>query len=137
MSGSGLVEKVTSLYQAFGRGDLLSILALVADDVSWGYAIDYAQPGVPPAFGPYLGRDGVVAYFKAVAENLEVKKLQPLSFLSSDTAVAVLIDKDIEVKRTHKSYRGLLVHLFEFDAVGKISRHVHFDDTAAVIEAYR
>jgi hypothetical protein len=47
------------------------------------------------------------------------------------------MDKDIEVKTTGKSYKGLLVHLFEFDPAGKIKRHVHFDDTASVIEAYR
>jgi ketosteroid isomerase-like protein len=137
MTQSDLLAKVTSLYQAFGRGDLPSILALVADDVWWGYAVDYAQPGVPAALGPYRGPQGVAAYFQAIGENLDVKKLQPLSFLSSETSVAVLVDKDIEVRRTGKSYRGLLVHLFEFDAAGKIRRHVHFDDTAAVIEAYR
>ncbi len=44
----------------------------VADDVWCGYAIDYAQPGVPAALGPYRGPQGVAAYFQAVGENLEV-----------------------------------------------------------------
>ncbi len=137
MSHPDLVAKTTGIYQAFGRGDVQAILDMVADDVWWGYAIDYSLPGVPPTTGPFHGKQGVLAYFKNVGEMLNVKKLAPLAFLTNDSAVAVLMEKDIEVKKTGKSYKGLLVHLFEYDGAGKIKRHVHFDDTAAILQAFR
>jgi hypothetical protein len=137
MSNNELVAKVASLYEAFGRGDLAAIQSLVSEDVWWGYAVDYSQPGVPTACGPFHGKQGVADYFRAVAENLDVKRLAPVAFLASGDRVAVLMDKDIQVKQTKKSYDGLLIHLFEFDQTGKIHRHVHFDDTAKIIEAYR
>jgi ketosteroid isomerase-like protein len=137
MTQQDLVARVTQLYQAFGRGDVPAILAMVTEDVWWGYAVDYALPDVPPAVGPFHGRAGVAAYFEAIGENLTVKKMQPLDFLTSERSVAVILEKDIEVTKTGKSYRGLMVHLFDLDAAGLIKRHVHFDDTASVIAAYR
>ena len=97
----------------------------------------YRLPGVPPALGPYQGRDGVRRYFAAVAENLTVKKLVPVAMLSAPNRIAALIEHDIVVTKTGRSYAGQLVHLFEFDASGLINRHVHFDDTAAILAAYR
>jgi len=132
-----LIARVNGLYQAFGRGDVAAIAAVVSENVWWGYALDYGLPGVPAALGPYRGRDGVRRYFAAVTENLTVKKLAPVAMLSAPHRVAALIDHDIVVTKTGRSYAGQLVHLFEFDDSGLINRHVHFDDTAAILAAYR
>ena len=121
-----MIACVNGLYQAFGRGDVAAIAAVVSENVWWGYALDYGQPGVPAVLGPYRGRDGVRRYFAAVAENLTVKKLAPVAMLSAPHRVAALIDHDIVVTKTGRSYAGHLVHLFEFDDSGLINRHVHF-----------
>ena len=54
---------VRGIYEAFGTGDVETILAAVADDVDW--SVD-AEP-VAPWYGPRKGKDGVASFFADLA----------------------------------------------------------------------
>jgi ketosteroid isomerase-like protein len=136
MNEKNLIERVQALYAAFGRGDVGAITEMTTPDVDWRYEVDPELQGLPPTLARFRGRDGVRAYFAAVGEHLDVRKLTPTAFLSAPGRVAVLADKDIAFRRTGQRYAGQLVHLFEFDADGLIARLVHFDDTAKVLAAW-
>ena len=57
------VQVITDAYEAFGRGDIPSLLENMSDDVEW------SAPGILPQGGDYSGRDGVGAFFAAIGEN--------------------------------------------------------------------
>lgn len=128
------IETVQKLYAAFGRGDIASILELVSPDVAWDNAGDHHDI---PWLAPRRGRAEVARFFESVAE-LEVHHFEPKTFLSSGDLVIVLVDEDVTVKRTGKRLRELdQVHLWTFDAAGRIVRHRQRLDTYQHWRAYQ
>jgi hypothetical protein len=63
------LETVQGIYQAFGRGDIPSILATVADDVAWeAWADNSAQKAGVRWMTPRRGKAGVLEFFQLVAQ---------------------------------------------------------------------
>jgi ketosteroid isomerase-like protein len=60
---------IRAIYEAFGTGDVETILDTVADDVDW--AVD-AEP-VAPWYGQGNGKDGVGSFFADIANSTEVQ----------------------------------------------------------------
>lgn len=61
---------VRDVYEAFGAGDIPTILATLDEDVDW------RSPENLPHGGSYRGRDGVGAFFQAIGENWQELSLQ-------------------------------------------------------------
>src|SRR5262245_55775139 len=75
---------VQSLYAAFGRGDIETIIAGLAPDVDWtvnGRSKDY------PMLGNWKGQEGVQQFFAGVAEHEEAIAFTPLEFFGADDRV--------------------------------------------------
>ena len=128
---------VQALYQAFGAGDVPGFLSLLADDVEWEQWSDNraAAAGVP-WLQHYSGRDAVNGFF-AAASQMDIVDLQILNMMEGGNEVAVSFV--IEATLPHlggRSYRDEEVHLWTFDADGKVSRLRHYVDTAKHIEAF-
>lgn len=120
------VETVQQIYQAFGRGDVPGILEHLADDVDWEY-------GVPSTDVPWLqprkGRGQVPAFFQALAD-FDIQTFAPKTFLESGHVVVVLIDLAGVVRSTGRPIvEEDEVHIWHFDAAGRVSRFRHRCDT--------
>ena len=63
------IATVQGIYEAFGKGDVPAILAVLADDVAWEDWPDNSSvnAGVPWMV-PRRGKDDVVHFFEAVAQ---------------------------------------------------------------------
>ena len=72
---------VRNLYDAFGRGDIPTILNMLADDVDW---YDPGPPAVTHA-GRYRGREDVLRFFSRIRESLAIETFQPPPALSALT----------------------------------------------------
>ena len=59
---------IKAIYEAFGTGDVETILDTVTDDVGW--AVD-AEP-VAPWYGSATAKDGVASFFADIASSAEV-----------------------------------------------------------------
>lgn len=132
------VQTVQQIYEAFGRGDVAAMLARLADDIRWedhptGNA---AQDHDVPYMRPRNGREAVAAFFQDIEEDFEMQSFNPRSFLEGDGLVAAVTEFDLTVKATGKRVRDEEIHLFEFDAEGKVTAFRHFLDTAKAIEAH-
>lgn len=68
MSTEDNLATIRGIYEAFGTGDVETILAGVADDVDW--AVD-AEP-VGPWYGQRKGKDGVATFFADIAGAADV-----------------------------------------------------------------
>jgi ketosteroid isomerase-like protein len=124
---------VHAVYDAFGRGDIQTILDGCAPNIAWhsgGIRDDFA------AFGPRSGLDGVKSFFKDVAENNQFSSFEPREFLASGDKVVVIGHYDITQKKTGKRLESDWVHIFTFNA-GKCVAWRELNDSAAFYKAYR
>jgi ketosteroid isomerase-like protein len=133
-----LVETVQSLYTAFSRGDIPTILAAVHSDVEWRVNVDPQAPGAAAIalFKPRRGREGVAAFFQALATSVEIHSFQPVAFMSGGNEVAVRVLVDATVRSTGRRVRLEAMHGWVFDGAGKVTRFLDFLDTLADAAAY-
>jgi hypothetical protein len=123
------IETVQQIYAAFGRGDVPFILSCLAEDVEWEYG---ASPNPAPWLQPRRGRDEVPAFFDALATHCEFHRFQPTAVLGRDGLVVSLCDVDFTVRRSGVRVVEVdEVHLWHFDASGRVARFRHRADTLA------
>ena len=120
------VQTIQEIYTAFGRGDVPAILSRLSESVEWEY-------GPTSTSVPWLqrrrGRDGAAAFLASLAE-LEMHRFTPKEFLESDGVVVVLLDVDLTVRRTgRRIVEEDEIHVWRFDADGRVVRHRHGVDT--------
>lgn len=120
------IQTVQRIYEAFGRGDIPAILGQLAEDVAWEY--DKEDAGVPWLV-PRRGRAEVAKFFEALAA-LDFQQFLPKTLLASGNVVVSLNDVAFTVKATGKRVvEEDEVHIWHFDAQGKVSRFCHKTDT--------
>ena len=61
-------ERVTKIFEAFGRGDVAYILDQLADDARF---VSHLDPIVPWA-GEFSGKDNVARFFQALGRSVDV-----------------------------------------------------------------
>jgi hypothetical protein len=120
------VTFVESLYAAFQRADIATILAGLAPDVRWemvGRPNDYAR------FGPRNGVGGVQEFFKILAENEDFTEFQPNEFYADGDKVFVLGRLALKFRKTDGRVTTDWAHIFTIKG-GKVVEFKEFLDTA-------
>jgi len=125
------LETVKQIYAAFGRGDIPAILDTLADNVAWEAWADNsaAKAGVPWLL-PRHGKTGAAGFFGLVGSTLVVKDFRVLSLMDGGDQVAAEFEIECDVPSTGGHYRDEEMHLWTFDATGKVIRLRHYTDTA-------
>jgi ketosteroid isomerase-like protein len=131
------VATVQSMYEAFGKGDIPAILDKLAEDVAWeAWGTDNtAQAADVPWMRPRTGRAGAASFFQDVADSLEFHSFQPTNLLEGGSQVVATITFDATAKATGERFQDEEIHLWSFDADGKVSAMRHYNDTAKHIKA--
>ncbi len=126
------IEFVQTLYEAFARRDVQSVLGALSPTVEWG------EPPNPynPSGGTRRGHEGFLEWVRIGNEAEEVLELQPKEFLANPTSVAVVGFTKCRVRATGKEYETEFVHLVTLRD-GKVQRFREFFDTFAAAEAFR
>ena len=120
------VTFVESLYAAFQRADIATIIAGLAPDVRWemvGRPNDYVR------FGPRSGVGGVQEFFKILAENEDFTEFQPNEFYADGDKVFVLGRLSLKFKKTDRKVATDWAHIFTIKD-GKVAEFKEFLDTA-------
>jgi ketosteroid isomerase-like protein len=129
------LSTVGKIYEAFGRGDIPTILGHIADDVQWeAWADNSAQKAGVPWLQARQGKDGVLAFFQVLG-GMPVKDFQVLSLMAGGNQVAAEFVIEVEVPATGAQYRDEEIHLWTFNDAGQVSRLRHYTDTAKHIAA--
>jgi ketosteroid isomerase-like protein len=131
-SDSVSLAVVQKLYEAFGRGDLPTILSHLAEDVTW----KYLGPAEIPFGGTRHGREQVAQFFAAIAGSLEVQDFGIDRFVVQDDTVVALGHERMRVRATGRTYKTDWAHVFTLQE-GKVVEFREYADTAAVAEAFR
>jgi ketosteroid isomerase-like protein len=133
---AGHVAAVSSIYEAFGRGDLDALVQPLADDISWDadWAQHFAQQAGLDMFRPRRGKAEVRQFFEALAA-FEVHDFQVLDLLASERQVVVQVVIDVSYPDRGGRYRDEELHLWTFNDDGTIGALRHYVDTAKHIAA--
>jgi uncharacterized protein len=129
MSSEQNLATTQGIYEAFGKGDVPGLLDALADDVSfeqWGD--NHAQRAGVPWFEERRGRDGAAEFFGLVG-GWEIHDFQVISMLAGGDQVAVEVLMDATPAGGSR-FRDEELHLWTFDADGKVTRLRHYVDTA-------
>ena len=130
------LETVRAIYEAFGRGDVPSILSRFSESVSWN---EWATPGRAQQVIPYLkprkGRESAAGFFTDVAAALDFHSFEPIGFFESPDHVLARVRFDVTMRTTGKRIQDEEIHLFRFDASGKVVEFRHYFDTLKHAEA--
>ena len=76
------------IYEAFGKGDVATILDQVTEDVDWASEAE----GTAPWHGVHKGKGEVPKFFEAIDANIEVTEFTPLTFTANDNDVLTVVD---------------------------------------------
>ena len=121
-------DTVRAIYEAFGRGDVATILDKLDDNVEW-------ETTVPVSDVPWLrarrGKANIVGFFESLAP-LQITRFEPHTIFDGGDKVFVLIR--FEATAGGKGYsfpnNG---HLWQFNTAGKVVKYDHITDTAQMI----
>jgi uncharacterized protein len=122
------VEFVKSVYGAFGRGDVPTVLAAFADDIEW-----YEAEGMPYG-GLHRGGEAVAQkVFGPLSEDVEGFTVTPEELIGSGATVAAVVRYTGTGKATGKTLDLPAVHVWDIRD-GKLARFRQFIDTVTFAE---
>ena len=124
-------ERVTRIFEAFGRGDVAYILDQLADDARF---VSHLDPIVPWA-GEFSGKDNVARYFQALGASVDVTDHAVNAVVAQDEAVVAMGDVSFSVRETGKTGSSSWVYIFKL-ANGHVQSYDQFNDTG-LAEAFR
>lgn len=132
MSEQQNLEIVRRGYDAFGRGDLDTLLSLFDENIEW------FSPGPAdlPTAGTRRGRQQVADFFKILDELFEFQRFEPKTFIAQEDCVVVLGEDTARIKATSKVLDSEWAHVFSLRE-GKITSFHEYLDTAALVEELR
>jgi ketosteroid isomerase-like protein len=126
------VALIQSLYAAFGRGEIATIIAALAPDMEWrlnGSRADH------PLLGTWKGPQGVQAFFGKLAEIQDFSEFSPREFFSAGDRVFVLGHYAATMRKTGRKAASDWVHIFTVQG-GKVAAFLEFTDTAEFARAW-
>jgi uncharacterized protein len=132
MSEQENLEVVRKGYEAFRRGDVDSLLGLLAEDVEW------IMPEVPERSftGTCRGRSQVREFFAALEASEETLEFTLDEFIVTGHRVAVTGRYGARVRATGRTFATPFAHLFTV-ADGQVRSFQEYYDTLTVADACR
>ncbi|MBM3624750.1 MAG: ketosteroid isomerase [Alphaproteobacteria bacterium] len=127
MSNSDLIR---SLYAAFGRGDVKSILDALDPTIEW---LSNGDAKIIHCTGRRDGVAGAASFFQALADNLDFEAFEPKEFFEAGETVIVLGHTKARVKEGGV-FDSDWAHVFTLKN-GKLLRFREFYDTKSIADA--
>jgi uncharacterized protein len=122
---------IRSLYAAFGRADIKTILDNLDPAITW---TSNREGSTIPWSGTWHGSAGVTSFFQALSGNLDFERFEPRDFFEVDGTVVVLGHTGGRLKRNGQAVTADWVHVYTI-ANGKVARFREIYDTAPVVAA--
>jgi ketosteroid isomerase-like protein len=129
MSADSNIATIKSIYEAFGRGDVPTILNALSDDVDW--AAEAATTGGAPWYGVRTGKAEVRSFFEQFGSSMEVDEFTPVTFAANDNDVMAVVRLKARHRASGRTVAMDLHHWFTFRD-GLIAHYRGTEDTAQV-----
>lgn len=122
---------IKTIYEAFSKGDVQTILNEMDDAVQWeAWADNAAQKAGVPWLQARSGNAGVLSFFQYLGTKTKLLNFQILGLMEGQNQVAVEFIIEIEMLEFGTRYRDEEIHLWTFNDAGKVIRLRHYTDTA-------
>ncbi len=125
------LQKVQSIYAAFGVGDVPSILAVLSPDIDW---IQYCPEPIPFG-GHYHGHADIIEFFTKVGQSAEVEQYEPREMQVAGNVVIVEGWQRVKARSTGKAWETNFVHIYTFEN-GLVVKVREYYNTLPMAEAF-
>jgi uncharacterized protein len=125
-------DMIRELYEAFGRGDVPTVLGAMDDQITWNEAENAGWADGNPYIGPNAILENI---FMVKGTAIDGLTLTPLNIIDSGDAVAVEGRYTGTVKATGRRLDAQFVHVWGI-ANGKAVRHQQYTDSKQWSEAF-
>ena len=122
-------QLVTGIYEAFGRGDLETVLNGMADDVDWNL------PGVAPYAGVRQGRGAVREFFMELIMAGKIEMFEVDAVIAEGARVVVLGRERCTASKTGRCFEQHWAHAYTVHD-GKVATVQLYEDTHAQALAF-
>jgi ketosteroid isomerase-like protein len=126
------VAVVQRAYEAFGRGDINGLLALLEENILW----DTPGPADLPTAGNRRGHDAVADFFQTIGTVVDILRFEPQTFVAQGDLVVVLGQETNRVKATGNRVEFEWVHVFTVRD-GKVVAFKEYGDVTAIVTELR
>ena len=123
---------VKDAYEAFGRGDVQTLLGYFDESIVWK-PVHGAGAHVPTA-GERRGKAAVGEFFKIVSEQVNFLRFEPREFIAQGDKVVALGHYEAKAP-TGRGFASDFVMVFALRD-GKVVQFQEFSDSAAINAAY-
>lgn len=124
-------DLIRSLYAAFGRGDVKTILDNLDPAIEW---VSNGDGKVIPWGGPRGGVAGAASFFQSLADNLDFEAFEPRDFFDAGDTVTVLGRSRARVKKSGGVFDSQWAHVFTIRN-GKLAAFREYYDTKSIADA--
>jgi uncharacterized protein len=133
MSEQQNLDVVRRAYEAFGRGDIETLLSLLDENIEWRTP----GPADLPTAGVRRGRQAVGAFFGLLNQTFDIQRFEPQAFLADGDRVVVLGSDTALLRATGKLLVDeAWVHAFTVKD-GRIVGFQEYMDVSAVVAELR
>ena len=123
------LDSIKNVYAAFARGDIPSVLSVLATNASWTEAEGF------PYGGTYIGADAVLQnVFMKIGTEWEGFSATTHELIASGDTIIALGKYSGTYRATGKSFEAPMVHVWKFDGE-KVTSFVQHTDTVLVQRA--
>ena len=122
---------IQGMYEAFGRGDIATVLAALDPEIEWWEAENFIYADANPYVGPQAVLQGVFARLGAEWEGFAVSPKEVLD--AGDTVVGHGYYSG-KFRGTGRDVRAQFAHVFSFRD-GKVVKFQQYTDTAQFRDA--
>jgi ketosteroid isomerase-like protein len=126
MGASENKAAVVAAYEAFGRGDIASVIAMNAPDAVWVNNSSTRSP----LNGEHKGVEAIGAFFGLIGDSIEISQFEMAPVAAEGDTVVATGQQVYKVKRTGKIVSGPVAHVFTFDPKGKVTRFEEWESNA-------
>jgi ketosteroid isomerase-like protein len=131
---TGSAATVGAIYEAFGRGDLSTIVGHLADGIAWDeWPDNFAQRAGVPHLAARRGPDDVTGFFGVLA-GYRLLEFDVVDVIGDGRQVVAEVRAAFETPGGGR-FADEELHLWTFDDAGRVSRFRHYVDTAKHIAA--
>jgi ketosteroid isomerase-like protein len=124
------IQTVQAIYEAFGRGDIETIISKLHPRVQWeAWNGMTAQDAGVPWLQKRIGISEVPAFFQSLA-GAQFHAFEPRSFMAGEGQVAVTLFFDATFEQTGRRINDEEIHWWSFDDRGQVIAFRHYCDTA-------
>ena len=127
-------ETIQHVYEAFGKGDVDTILSHCTDDVEWDNSRVASREC--PWNANFSGKAKVPGFFQALGTSLRFHNFTPHTFVEQGDRVIVLLSFSAEVLKNGHTWANDSIHEWAFAPDGRVRLYRHYNDTAKELQAW-